>query len=192
MVDFKIRRGYSSTVFIAPNVVNPRLVIEEGCWYLCIDTAELFLGVMAESGALILKRINEVKSEVSDEKFQAALQALDQKVATLETLELYQKINNEGELPSNFNSETFNPNITYYIPRVNGGVSTYIFDKDAACFICTNNVDELVIRTMVTNAIDELLEVTLNTALESKIPQVVKDTIENTILYGGDATPYDD
>ena len=62
MLDFNIRRGLSSVLFSEPGVVNPRLAIEEGCWYLCTDTAELFLGINTESG-LTLKRINEVKAE---------------------------------------------------------------------------------------------------------------------------------
>ena len=58
MVDFKIRRGLSTTLFSSPGIVNPRLVIEEGCWYLCTDTAELFLGVL-EDNTLVLKKINQ-------------------------------------------------------------------------------------------------------------------------------------
>jgi hypothetical protein len=65
MVDFKIRRGLSTILFSEPGVVNPRLVIEEGCWYLCSDTAELFLGISGESG-LTLKRVNGEKSSATD------------------------------------------------------------------------------------------------------------------------------
>lgn len=61
MIDFKIRRGLSTTMFSEPGVVNPRLIIEEGCWYLCTDTAELFLGVKAQE-TLHLKRFNEHNS----------------------------------------------------------------------------------------------------------------------------------
>jgi len=57
MNDFKIKRGLSSVVFIEPGVINPQLVIEEGCWYLCTDTAELYLGVQIDTG-LTLKKIN--------------------------------------------------------------------------------------------------------------------------------------
>lgn len=68
MIDFMIRKGLSSALFSEPGVVNPKLVIEEGCWYLCTDTAELFLGIRTDSG-LDLKRINDenidsVKQEV--------------------------------------------------------------------------------------------------------------------------------
>lgn len=56
MTNFKIRRGLSSELFINGQI-NKSLIIEEGCWYLCSDTAELFLGVRAND-KLILKKIN--------------------------------------------------------------------------------------------------------------------------------------
>ncbi len=62
MTDFKIRRGLSSILFSEPGVINPKLIIEEGCWYLCTDTAELYLGAAEETGELTLKRINGVAS----------------------------------------------------------------------------------------------------------------------------------
>ena len=57
MIDFKIFRASSAELF--PNgVLNRRLIIEEGCWYLCTDTAELFVGTQTDKG-LALKRVNE-------------------------------------------------------------------------------------------------------------------------------------
>ena len=35
-----------------------KLIIEKGCWYLSDDTADLFVGIEDEQGALTLKRIN--------------------------------------------------------------------------------------------------------------------------------------
>lgn len=58
MPDFKIRQGLSTILFSEPGIINKRLIIEEGCWYLCTDTAELFLGV-SNNGTLDLKKINE-------------------------------------------------------------------------------------------------------------------------------------
>jgi hypothetical protein len=58
MSDFNIRRGLSTVLFSAPGVINEKLIIEEGCWYLCTDTAELFLGVL-ENNTLKLKKINK-------------------------------------------------------------------------------------------------------------------------------------
>lgn len=57
MIDFKVFRGKAEQI-IVDGAPNPRLVIEEGCWYLCTDTAELFLGVLSEKDELTLKQIN--------------------------------------------------------------------------------------------------------------------------------------
>lgn len=180
MLDFKIRRGPSEMMFTSPGVINPRFIIEEGCWYLCTDTAELFLGIEESDHSLSLKRINEVKAEVADKTIQAALEALRNEIQELENLELFQKIDSESELPTNFDDKNFNPNITYYIPLTDDRVSTYIFDRDSLSYICTNSIDELVVRAMV--------EPTIDVILEERIPIAIKNTMENTILYGGDAT----
>lgn len=65
MSEFNIRRGKSTVLFNASGAVNDNVVLEEGYWYLCTDTAELFLCVN-ENDVLSLKRINEGASlEVS-------------------------------------------------------------------------------------------------------------------------------
>lgn len=53
MTDFKIRRGLYADLF---NIATGELrgTIEVGCWYLCTDSAELFLGMPDGT----LKRIN--------------------------------------------------------------------------------------------------------------------------------------
>jgi hypothetical protein len=61
MTDFKIRRGLSTDLFINGDNkagVIEGVVLENGCWYLCTDTADLFLCVQQTNG-LTLKRINE-------------------------------------------------------------------------------------------------------------------------------------
>lgn len=185
MVDFKIKRGLSTTMFTAPGVINPRFVIEEGVWYLCVDTAWLFLGVSTEEGSLTLKRINEVEADTA---LQEAVKELRENLTTLEEIELFKKIDAESELPTDFDSEDFNPNITYYIPLANNRVSTYIFDKGLGDYVCTNSIDDVVVRAMVVDAI----ELTLEETLATKLPEMVKDIVTESILYGGDATPEDD
>lgn len=185
MTDFKVKRGLSTTMFISPGVINPRLVIEEGCWYLCTDTAALFLGIISDSGTPTLKRINEVELDTS---LQDAIEELREHLIELEDAELFKRIDAESELPKDFDSEDFNPNITYYIPLVGNRVTTYIFDKGLNDFVCTNSVDETVVRAMVTEAI----EITLESALATKLPEMVKEVVTESILYGGDATPEDD
>jgi hypothetical protein len=91
MQDFKIRRGLSTVLFSAPGVVNSKLVIEEGCWYLCTDTAELFLGVN-ENGTLKLVRINGEATTQPDTE-----QPLSQGISKVE-------INDNGELVVHYTS----------------------------------------------------------------------------------------
>lgn len=208
MADFKIRRGLSTALFSEPGVVNPRLVIEEGCWYLCTDTAELFLGVLTD-GTLELKRINgdhisaedrptntpssgvtgggngggtDDDSAIAD--IEHAVGVIMSELEALKQVELFQKINSETDLPSNFEAEDFNGNIVYYLPLENNKVSLFVYDKTAKCYLCSNSVDELVVRAMVTDAIDS----TLDAALEAKLPSAIAQTIESAILYGGNAT----
>lgn len=194
MVDLKIRRGTSDVMFTAPGVVNPRLLIEEGCWYLCTDTAELYLGIEL-AGSLTLKKINEsFKPAVSPDEggtsttlLEFQITELKNRLDTLESFELYQEIGSESDLPTDFDSEDFNPNITYYIRLNDRNISTYVFDTGAQSYMCTNSVDELVIRAMVADAIDaELI-----TRLETKLPEMIADTLGSVILHGGDATPED-
>jgi hypothetical protein len=185
MTDFKIKRGLSSVLFSAPGVINKRLIIEDGCWYLCTDTAELFLGLTGTDGKLTLKRINEIVSGETSQDIIAAVEELRARLVSLEATQLYVKITDESELPTDFEADDFNPNITYYIPLKNGKISTYIFDKISQCYLCTNCVDELVIRALVSEAI----ELDLNTKLDYILPEAIKRTIETTILHGGDATP---
>ena len=66
-LDFKIRRGLATDLFTVDSdgninylKANPLAVLEYGTWYLCIDTAELFLCVQ-ENNTLCLKRINDKK-----------------------------------------------------------------------------------------------------------------------------------
>jgi hypothetical protein len=58
MTELNISRGLSSDLFI-DGQVNPNLIIEEGCWYLCTDNATLYLGVK-ENNEYTLKQINGV------------------------------------------------------------------------------------------------------------------------------------
>ena len=185
IIDFKIKRGLSTTLFSSPGIINKRLVVEEGCWYLCTDTADLFLGLKDIDGKLVLKRINDV--EANSDVVIDAIETLQNKLLALESLPLYKKISDESELPTDFTSDDFNPNVTYYIPLENNKVSTYIFDSGAGCYLCTNCIDELVVRAMVSEAIELSLTDKFNTIL----PEAIKQTLKTTILHGGDATPED-
>lgn len=187
ITDFKIKRGLSTTLFSAPGEVNKRLIIEEGCWYLCSDTADLFLGIKDSYGKLTLKRINDTSEAELDPRVLEAIDVLRNELTALEAVKLYKKISDESELPVDFESEDFNPNVTYYIPLENKKVSLYVYDSGAGCYLCTNSVDELVVRAMVSEAI----EITLSSKLDAILPEAIKRTIGATILHGGDASPWD-
>jgi hypothetical protein len=184
MTDFKVRRGLSTAIFSEPGVVNPLLIIEEGCWYLCTDTAELFVGVIDENKNPTLKKINDTTPSGNKPSFGPAFGELE------DDAELFKRISSEDELPSNFEAEDFNPNTTYYIPILEpdginiGRASTFIFDKNTQSYLCTNSIDEQIIRVMVASAID----VALDAAITEKLPNVVRQTLESTILCGGNAS----
>ena len=177
MLDFKIRRGLYSTIFPEPGVINSKLVIEEGCWYLCTDTAELFLGVLLDSGKLTLKRINGNNA--------TNLPATGPVGGELEEIvPLFIRISDESELPTDFSLPDFNPNVTYYKPILNsdgqltGKTITYIYDNDSSSYLCTSSIDDLATDSIVSEAV---------TILTSQLQGVVKQTIEDTVLDGGNA-----
>lgn len=56
-MNFQIKQGLSTDLFV-DGQLNPRVVLIETCWYLCTDTAELFLCVRRADGSLDLEPIN--------------------------------------------------------------------------------------------------------------------------------------
>lgn len=84
MADFKVRSGLSTQLFSAPGVVNPKVVIEEGCWYLCTDTASLYYGTKENNEPLLklingqdiertLYKLDEVQPIVTDKEYYSAV-----------------------------------------------------------------------------------------------------------------------
>jgi hypothetical protein len=98
MTELNIQRGLSIELFPADlnGQVNPRLDKQEGCWYLCTDTAELFLCIRDENDQLDLKRINEIETEVTIDP--AVLEAINTEINTIkESLASYAK---KTDIPS--------------------------------------------------------------------------------------------
>jgi hypothetical protein len=172
MVDFKIRRGLSTTLFIEPGVVNPRLVIEEGCWYLCTDTAELFLGVL-KNEELILKKINQ--TEV---------------------------VNQPSHAPSTGEGEADRGVIGAYIDETTGELYLVFSDNTEESLgpvVGDPGKDGLVTSIKIgetvyehTNGFIELPEFATQTYVDKKIAAIENPALNITILYGGDANPDDD
>ena len=195
MADFKIRRGLSTALFVngSDGNINPKLIIEDGCWYLCTDTAALFLGVVLEDGSKHLKRIN-------GDGAQEAIIEIERQIASIKGIELYQQIDDEYGLPTDFESEDFNPNIVYYVVHKDaagkslGTCSTYIFDTKAQLYMCTSSVDVATINSMVSAAITIQLDDKFNSMFELKfnevLPQAMQKVFKAYILYGGDAETY--
>ena len=179
MQDFKIRRGLSTLLFSEPGVINPKLVIEEGCWYLCTDTAELFLGI-STNGKLSLKQINE--AELPD--YGILIDELKKELEAVYKADKYIRIEDESELPTDFATEAFDPNITYYIVLEDDRVNTYIFDKSMQCYLCTSSVNEGVLRDIVLDTINFTFVEELVT---NQLPSAIKQVLETTVLHGGTA-----
>ena len=151
MIDFKIKQGLSEVLFPEPGVVNPRLIIEEGCWYLCTDTAELFLGVL-ENNKLTLKKINDASNSKPPQDpgagdspengnladLEYAIGVLEDEVSALKEVKLFKKMASPEELPTS-SDEAFDPNVTYYTLTASGILNTYIYDADSDKYLQANN-----------------------------------------------------
>lgn len=179
MIDFKIKRGLSTALFTASGAINPKLLIEEGCWYLCTDTAELFLGTALDDGTKTLKQINTEKFSL----IQELAEELDQRLTTIESQELFVQIDSITELPTDFTSTEFNPNVTYYLVTDDETVTTFVFNKHSQTFLRTTGVDTEFINQTVSEAIVLQLE----DRFTELLPKAIVQTLTGTILYGGNA-----
>lgn len=115
MIDFNILHGLSTELFSAPEVVNPDLIIEEGCWYLCTDTAELYLGVKNDTtGEFALKKINHAE------------EAIDPSVIELLNVE----INKVKESLNDYAKKTDLPDVSNFITEAEVGAKGYLTAQD--------------------------------------------------------------
>lgn len=185
-IDFKIKRGPWSELFSEPGVIRDDIDIKEGYWYLCSDTAELFLGVQVDK-TTCLKQVNAEATASILEEIRAELDKQ-------KTVKLYQEVQSEYDLPVDFTAETFNPNVMYYVVHKNeagerlGTCSTYLFDHGAQAYLCSTSVDMDTVRAEILQTI----EITLNEAVASLLPDAIRAELknmfaQNTILCGGNA-----
>ena len=170
MIDFNIQRGPSSVLFSEPGVINRRLIIEEGCWYLCTDSAELFLGVRLEDDTLTLKRIN-AEAQENNSEYAEIIEALRGEINAIKaSLNEYAK---KSELPdvSNFVTETELENKGYLtehqdlkdyakkseIPNIDGLASEqYVNEAIAGINIPTPDLDDYYTKTEVDEALQNV------------------------------------
>ena len=94
--NFKIKRGPSKDLH------DPRLIVEEGYWYLSTDKAELFIGIV-ENGTPVLKPINgELVPEVNLEGY-ATEDFVREAIASIEIPEV--ELYDDSELRNLINSK---------------------------------------------------------------------------------------
>lgn len=173
--EFRIRRGLSTELFDNDGNLKPNAIIELGSWYLCTDTCVVYICVR-ENDKLALKIVN---GNTLDNKFNEVNNTLDEIEDNLEWLKnqkLYQKIESEADLPKDFKAPDFNPNVVYYkVTDVqNKAASLFIFDTKSESYMCTNSVDFSALEAEIL----QLINTGLTTALETTVPEIVRDTIE--------------
>lgn len=164
MTDFKIRQGLSTDLFDSNNNILSDVILEVGCWYLCIDTVDVYVCVKKNylgdesQENLTLRRVNAYSFE-----------QLEDRVDNLEKEARYIRIHDEGELPTNFDSRDFNPNTAYYIitDEAAGFMNLYIFDKGANGYICTSKADLSVLEDKIEEVVDKI------------VPGLVTDAVNN-------------
>lgn len=158
MTDFNILHGLSTELFSAPGVVNPDLIIEEGHWYLCKDTAELFLGVK-EQDTLVLKKINA--------------NILDQVVTSLIKLEIV-----DGNLLATYSDDS-----VVNLGKVNEDIPTNIsvFTNDAGYATEQYVINTIAARVPVDTLAKKEEVVEVKTKLEAEVLPTIQETILPTV-----------
>ena len=74
-MQFKIKRGYKR--FLIDEENNPLIPLEEGCWYLTLDTAEIYVAINQE-----LRKLNE--SEIDLDIFDERFGSIEERLTNLE------------------------------------------------------------------------------------------------------------
>lgn len=173
--EFRIRRGLSSELFDKDGNLKPNAIIELGSWYLCTDTCVVYICVR-ENDKLTLKIVNGTTLDKKFNEVDNTLDEIEDNIKWLKNQKLYQKIESEADLPKDFEAPDFNPNIVYYkvTDEQNKFVSLFIFDANAQSYMCTNGVDFSGLESEIL----QLINTEVATALETIVPELVKETIE--------------
>ena len=134
---FKIKQGPHNQVFDSQGKVKPGIPLEVGAWYLCTDTACVYV-CSIENNKPVLKRINGE----SFEAFGAQVETLTERVEQVEkNARGYVKVESETDLPQDFADVNFNPKTIYYIEvdKEKHYIDTYIFDEGAQAYMCSHS-----------------------------------------------------
>lgn len=76
-MQFQIKRGYKR--FLIDDENNPLIPLEEGCWYLTLDTIEVFVAINGELKPLSQAEINIDDYDQRFEDIESRLEALENK-----------------------------------------------------------------------------------------------------------------
>lgn len=177
--NFKIRQGNSTDLFDADGNLKSSVVLEAGCWYLCTDTADLYICIK-DLDTLVLKRLN-------GEAFNSQLASVETNLeAKLKNQKFFQKITSEAELPTVFDTEDFNANLIYYtyteVKPNKPLLSFYIFEIETQQYIHINKADLEILES------EEALKLWLDSeagfVTENELTETLKattDILENKI-----------
>lgn len=184
--NFKIRRGLSTELFNVDGSLKSNAILELGCWYLCTDTVTVYICVR-EADKLTLKQLNSKVFGDRLDTLERLTTNISSEIDGFKNLRLYQKIDNEADLPKNFDSPDFNPNIAYYEVKdeQNKVASLFVFDSTIQDYLCINKANLDIVEA----DIEALIDKKINIALEDAVPELVKDSLVNVILHGGTAIP---
>lgn len=217
MMDFNIQYGRSTEIFI-DGQLNPNLIIEEGCWYLCLDTAELFIGVATEDG-LTLKRINEaiinqipvkdlaLKSEVETVK-QEVIQTVIPEVEEVKTKieeELAPVVYNAKEIAGELKTWVENKEYLQDIDLDGYATQKWIEDQgyltelpDLSNFVTTETVNNIttqiqnIEQNYITNEkVTEIVTEKVSIKVDEQVESKVADVIQDKVNTGEIAVAVD-
>lgn len=174
MTDFNIQYGRSTEIFI-DGKLNPNLIIEEGCWYLCIDTAELFIGVTTETG-LTLKRINEaIINQIPIENLALKSDLESTKQEVIQTV-----VPTVNEVKTKVNKD-----IAPTVDELKAWVENkeYLQEIDLEGYVTNEKVTEIITEE-VSTVVDKQVETKVVEVIQEKVDTGEVTVSTNAITYG--------
>lgn len=119
---FQIKRGLRAN--LCDDYLNPLIQLEDGCWYLCIDTAELFV---CNDGATLTR----IKAATTFDSSDIYDELIDLRTRQIK----YVRIEDAQSIPETVTD----PYIVYYSISSDGNsADTYIYDPQLNKYVCTS------------------------------------------------------
>lgn len=134
-LEFKIKKGLSTNLIDTDG--NPLITLQEGCWYLCTDTAELYVAVLIDE-VLTLRKANDEASSFDELRTAIEGKATVEFIPTKENLPSIGVTNIVYFIEKENRSCSWNgtnyiwsaPEVPHYneIRTINGGSATAVLD----------------------------------------------------------------